>query len=192
MPNLPVLFLWSDSQIALHWNKSQKPNPVFIQNHINSLLPTAIWNCSPSVNNPAQEVLLLPHYLYHHTYHNMDPLHQTIAITSTTTITTTGLSSSSGNRVHTHGTSTTRSCVISIDHHGSLIKLLSVTVCVYHFNHSKGLVDRLLQNNFNGWISTRSKTHNNQPIERKSTTCWYQHSSLKQLEFYLFDNFDCS
>ena len=81
VPNLPVLFSWSDSQIALHWNKSQKPNLVLIQNHItesNSLLPTAIWNCCPTANNPTQEVLLLPHYLYHPTYGNMDPLHQTI------------------------------------------------------------------------------------------------------------------
>lgn len=54
--NNPPIFLWSDSQIVLHWIKSQKPLPPFVRHRItemNSLLPDAIWNCRPTVENPA-------------------------------------------------------------------------------------------------------------------------------------------
>ena len=43
VPNSPV-FMWSDSQIVLHWIKSQKPLPMFVRNRISemtSLLPSA-------------------------------------------------------------------------------------------------------------------------------------------------------
>ena len=53
--NLSV-FMWSDSQIVLHWLKSQKPLPTFIRNRItemNTLLPQATWNYCPTTDNPA-------------------------------------------------------------------------------------------------------------------------------------------
>ena len=55
VPNLSV-FVWSDSQIVLHWIKSQKPLPMFVRNRISeitSLLPSAIWNHCQTANNPA-------------------------------------------------------------------------------------------------------------------------------------------
>ena len=55
VPNLSV-FMWSDSQIVLHWIKSQKPLPMFVRSRISeiySLLPSAIWNHCPTADNPA-------------------------------------------------------------------------------------------------------------------------------------------
>ena len=52
----PPTYIWSDSQIVLHWLKTQKPLPVFVHNHINEIrsqLPTAIWKYCPTLKNPA-------------------------------------------------------------------------------------------------------------------------------------------
>jgi len=52
VPNISV-FMWSDSQIALHWIKNKKSLPVFVWNRVtemNSLLPDAVWNYCP--DNP--------------------------------------------------------------------------------------------------------------------------------------------
>ena len=52
----PPTFMWSDSQIVLHWIKRQKPLPAFVRHCItemNSLLPHATWNYCPTAENPA-------------------------------------------------------------------------------------------------------------------------------------------
>lgn len=52
----PTVFMWSDSQIELHWIKSQKPLPAFVHHRItevNSRPPNAIWNHCPTADNPA-------------------------------------------------------------------------------------------------------------------------------------------
>ena len=49
--NKPI-FMWLDSQIVLHWLKSQKPLLTFVHHHItvmNSLIPNTTWK----YNNPA-------------------------------------------------------------------------------------------------------------------------------------------
>jgi len=48
--------MWSDSQIVLHWLKSQKPLPAFVCHRvaeIQSLLPQASWSYCPTYENPA-------------------------------------------------------------------------------------------------------------------------------------------
>ena len=52
----PSIFIWSDSQIVLHWVSSQKPLPTFVNHRITeikSLLPNAIWKYCPTAENPA-------------------------------------------------------------------------------------------------------------------------------------------
>ena len=50
------IYIWSDSQIVLHWIKSHKPLPVFVRHRtteMNSLLPSANWNYCPTSENSA-------------------------------------------------------------------------------------------------------------------------------------------
>ncbi|XP_065911194.1 uncharacterized protein [Dysidea avara] len=52
----PSIFVWSDSQIVLHWVSSQKPLPTFVNRRITemkSLLPNATWKYCPTAENPA-------------------------------------------------------------------------------------------------------------------------------------------
>ena len=52
----PSIFIWSDSQIVLHWVKSQKELPAFVRHRvteIQSSLPTAVWKYCPTLENPA-------------------------------------------------------------------------------------------------------------------------------------------
>ena len=52
----PPTFIWSDSQIVLHWVRSQKPLPTFVRHRViemKSLLPNATWNYCPTAENPA-------------------------------------------------------------------------------------------------------------------------------------------
>ena len=54
-PNLQV-FLWSDSQIVLHWLHSSKTLPQFISNRIQEikgLFPPSTWRYCPTSDNPA-------------------------------------------------------------------------------------------------------------------------------------------
>ena len=54
-PNLQV-FLWSDSQIVLHWLHSSKTLPQFVSNRIQEikgLFPPSIWRYCPTSDNPA-------------------------------------------------------------------------------------------------------------------------------------------
>ena len=51
-----LVHMWSDSQIVLHWLKSQKPLPAFVchrTTEIQSLLPQASWSYCPTSENPA-------------------------------------------------------------------------------------------------------------------------------------------
>jgi len=51
-----TVHMWSDSQIVLHWIKSQKPLPVFVRHRtaeIQSLLPRAHWSYCPTSEKPA-------------------------------------------------------------------------------------------------------------------------------------------
>ena len=50
------IFMWSDSQIVLHWIKSQKQLPAFVHHRITEIrskLPTAEWRYCPTPENPA-------------------------------------------------------------------------------------------------------------------------------------------
>ena len=50
----PPTFLWSDSQIVLHWINNQKPLPAFVSHSITemkSLLPNATWNYCPTAKS---------------------------------------------------------------------------------------------------------------------------------------------
>ena len=52
----PPIFIWSDSQIVLHWVKSQKQLPAFVRHRINEIqttLSTADWRYCPTLENPA-------------------------------------------------------------------------------------------------------------------------------------------
>ena len=54
--NLDGIYLWSDSQIVLHWLRSQKSLPVFMKNRvdeIHSLLPDVVYRYVPTDQNPA-------------------------------------------------------------------------------------------------------------------------------------------
>ena len=57
--HLRQVFMWSDSQITLHWIFSEKKLPIFIANRvqeIRNLLPNATWQYCPTEYNPADLV----------------------------------------------------------------------------------------------------------------------------------------
>jgi len=52
----PSVFIWSYSQIVLHWVGSDKPLPTFVNRHVSemkSLLPNVTWRYCPTAENPA-------------------------------------------------------------------------------------------------------------------------------------------
>ena len=52
----PLIFTWSDSQIVLHWVKSQKQLLEFVRHHITEMqltLPTVKWRYCPTLESPA-------------------------------------------------------------------------------------------------------------------------------------------
>ena len=52
----PPIFIWSDSQIVLHWVSSTKQLPTFVWNHVTEIqtnLPNANWRYCPTLVNPA-------------------------------------------------------------------------------------------------------------------------------------------
>ena len=56
---LEQIYMWSDSQIALHWIFSEKRLPLFVANRvqeIHKLLPDATWQYCPTECNPADLV----------------------------------------------------------------------------------------------------------------------------------------
>ena len=49
-----TLYLWSDSQIVLHWIASQKPLKPFVSHRVNQIRTiSTCWNYCPSADNPA-------------------------------------------------------------------------------------------------------------------------------------------
>ena len=52
----PPIFIWSDSQIVLHWVNSTKQLPTFVRNRVTDIqtsLPNANWRYCPTLANPA-------------------------------------------------------------------------------------------------------------------------------------------
>ena len=55
LQNVPI-YIWSDSQIVLHWIDSTKQLPNFVRNHVVEIqanVPNANWNYCPTLANPA-------------------------------------------------------------------------------------------------------------------------------------------
>ena len=140
-----LVFMWSDSQIVLHWIKSQKPLPVFIRNRtteINSLLPSANWNYCPTADNPADLLsrgtttkLLMSSHLWQHGpkwlttpdyWPSLQPPHLSPMVLAAAVATEFVPMKQAPPDLGLH-------CAISIDRHSSLTKLLSVTAYVYRF-----------------------------------------------------------
>jgi len=52
----PPVYIWSDSQIVLHWVQSEKQLPAFVQRRVGEMKsqhPTASWQYCPTLDNPA-------------------------------------------------------------------------------------------------------------------------------------------
>ena len=52
----PPVYIWSDSQIVLHWVQSDKKLPAFVSHRVNEMksqLPAARWRYCPTLENPA-------------------------------------------------------------------------------------------------------------------------------------------
>ena len=52
----PSVFIWSDSQIVVHWVGNDKPLPTFVNRRVaemKSLLPNVTWRYCPTADNPA-------------------------------------------------------------------------------------------------------------------------------------------
>ena len=144
VPNMSV-FMWSDSQIALHWIKNKKPLPVFVRNRvteITSLLPDAAWNYCPTTDNPADLLtrgttteLLMSSHLWQHgpewlttpdhwPSDELSPLPPLVLAAEVATEFVPMEQTPPEIGLH---------CVISIDRNGSLTQLFSVTAYVYRF-----------------------------------------------------------
>ena len=145
VPNSPV-FMWSDSQIVLHWIKSQKPLPMFVRNRISemtSLLPSAIWNHCPTADNPADLLsrgttaeLLMSSQLWQHgpkwltmpnqwpSLQPLPPLSPLVLAAAVATEFVPIQQEPLGFGLHQ---------IITIGRHSSLIKLLTVTAYVCRF-----------------------------------------------------------
>ena len=140
----PPIFLWSDSQIVLHWIKSQKPLPAFVRHRIteiNSLLPNATWNYCPTAENPADLLSrgttyesLMSSSLWQHGPQWLTTPHQWPS--SPPTLPTLALAAAVATEfvpIEQPPPDLGLHCIISINRHGSLNKLLSVTACVFRF-----------------------------------------------------------
>ena len=52
----PPVYIWSDSQIVLHWVQSEKQLPAFVHHRVSEMKsqhPTACWRYCPTLENPA-------------------------------------------------------------------------------------------------------------------------------------------
>ncbi|XP_065893435.1 uncharacterized protein [Dysidea avara] len=52
----PPVYIWSDNQIVLHWDQSEKQLPAFVHHRVSEMksqLPTASWQYCPTLGNPA-------------------------------------------------------------------------------------------------------------------------------------------
>ena len=142
----PSVYMWSDSQIVLHWIKSQKPLPMFVKNRIteiNSLLPSAIWNYCPTAANPADLLSrgttvesLMSSRLWQHgpkwlttpdQWPSLQPPPPLSPLVLAAAVTTEFVP------MQQRPSDVGLNCVITIDHHSSLPKLLTVTAYVCRF-----------------------------------------------------------
>ena len=145
VPNSPV-FMWSDSQIVLHWIKSQKPLPMFLMNQISemtSLLPSAIWNHCPTADNPTNLLsrgttakLLMSSQLWQHgpkwlTMPNQWPSLQPLPPLSPLVLA--AAVAAEFVPIQQEPPDFGLHQIITIGRHSSLIKLLTITVYVCHF-----------------------------------------------------------
>jgi len=111
----PSIFMWSDSQIVLHWIGSTKQLPTFVQNRVAEIqanVPNANWRHCPTLANPADLLSrgTTTHALMSKLWqHGPEWLTSTSLWPSSTTnsISTTG-SSSNRNRIYVTGSAKTR------------------------------------------------------------------------------------
>ena len=138
----PPTFIWSHSQIVLHWVRSQKSLPTFVQHRITeiqSLLPNATWNYCPTADNPADLLsrgtnteVLISSALWQHgpkwlpnpnewPSSQLPPIPPLVLATAVATEFVPAVPSLPDTGVH---------YIISIDHYSTLCKLLAVTAHV--------------------------------------------------------------
>ena len=141
----PPTFIWSDSQIVLHWVRSQKSLPTFVQHRvteIQSLLPNATWNYCPTADNPADLLsrgtntgVLISSALWQHgpkwlpnpnewPSSQLPPIPPLVLAAAVAREFVPAVPSLPDTGVH---------CIISIDRYSTLCKLLAVTVHVIRF-----------------------------------------------------------
>ena len=141
----PPTFIWSDSQIVLHWVRSQKPLPIFVRHRViemKSLLPNTTWNYCPTAENPADLLsrgttteVLMSSSLWQHgpkwlpspdkwPTSQLTPIPPLVlaATVATEFVPTVPTLPDSG--LH---------CIIIIDHYSTLYKLLAATAYVIRF-----------------------------------------------------------
>lgn len=141
----PPAFIWSDSQIVLHWIRSQKSLPTFVKHRVTemqSLLPNATWNYCPTADNPADLLsrgtnteALISSTLWQHgpkwlpnpnewPSSQLTPIPPLVLAAAVATEFTPTISTFTDTGVHR---------IILIDRHSTLRKLLAVTACVIRF-----------------------------------------------------------
>jgi len=186
----PQIFMWSDSQIVLHWIKNQKILPAFIHHHIteiNTLLPNTIWNYCPTDENPTDLLsrgtttealmssslwqqgpkwLTTPHQWPSSQPPHLPPLVLAAAV-ATEFVPTEQVPTALG--LH---------CVISIDRYYSLDKLLSVTAYVFQFMDNSRLQSQERQS---GPITAeeRHRVSSQWVKDTQQTVYWKEINNLK-------------
>ena len=139
----PPIFIWSDSQIVLHWVNSTKQLPTFVRNRVSEMktnLPDANWRYCPTLANPANLLSrgtttqqLMSSKLWQHgpewlTTPSLWPLCEqpspllVAAVTASEFVPEVPPEPNVG--IH---------CVVFINRHSTLNKLLTVTAYVLHF-----------------------------------------------------------
>ena len=139
------VFIWSDSQIVLHWVNSTKQLPTFVRNRVTEIrnnLPNANWRYCPTLANPADLLsrgtttqALLSSRLWQHgpdwlttpsSWPSCEQLSLPPLLVAAATATEFVPTPPNQLDVGLH-------CVISINRHSTLSKLLTVTAYVFRF-----------------------------------------------------------
>ena len=132
--------LWTDSQIVLHWIKSEKRNNAFVTHRIteiHSITDPNCWRYCPTLDNPADlltrginSTQLRSSTLWKHGLRWLPSYTSWLIWQPSTTlplqalaVTTSDFISSGNNSSNTTGIH----CIIKISNHGTLPKLLGVT-----------------------------------------------------------------
>ena len=144
-PSYGCLLVWSDSQIVLHWIKSQKPLPVFVQHRtaeIQFLLPQANWSYCPTSENPVDLLsrgttieVLKSSLLWNHgpTWLTTPSQWPSFQPPSLPPLVLAAAMATEFVPAERPPPSLGIHCIISVDQHSSLNKLLSVSVYVTCF-----------------------------------------------------------